>query len=230
MTSQVRFTPGDMLTFFDKLEILTDELIAADTSASADIIAAQDDATDALTNAAAAQTTANTGVTNAATAQTTANTAVTNAATAQTTANTGVTNAATANSLIAAGYRMVRGTYRFASQGGAVGNINLKNDAGTDLILPNKAIIIQTFIATLIEPGSLNETATLSISVEAPSDIASGIFMGYLTTTSFAAGEQTGLPDEFLITTSAKTPTLTVATEDLTLGSIDVYFGYIVGN
>lgn len=221
MVAQVRFVPGGESTFFDKLEICTDELITAGTTATAAIVIAQAAADDA-------QADATTAIADALAAQNDATTAIGDALSAQTDATAAGVLAAANAVLLAAGYKLVRGKYRFATQGGAVSSIPLDSDAGGDLNLPDNAIIIHTFIDVLTTPNSAADGASLSIGVVADEDVKATVVEA-----SFAAlmdGIQNNAMANAIKLTAVKVPYVKVTGEDLTSGDFDVYFGYILGN
>lgn len=125
---------------------------------------------------------------------------------------------------VAGGFRVARGRYSFAADGGAVGAIALTGAT----VIPSGAVIVGTLINVLTAPTS-GGAATVALGVEAAGDqqTAAAIDGAPWSTTGWKWATQTltTAPD---VTTAARDITLTVATAALTAGIIDVYVFYLV--
>lgn len=125
-------------------------------------------------------------------------------------------------------------TYDFSVQGGAVGAINLLRDvdkidtADNRLVLPEGAIIKQVMVDVLTAMASAGGTGTIALDSEGAGDLLAAVDADTL------SGLVAGIPDNavanMIKTTAERTVTLTVGTEALTAGKIDVYVEWLRGS
>lgn len=122
----------------------------------------------------------------------------------------------------------LKGTYSFATDGGAVGDITFK-DAATGLAvkIPSGAVVrnVTVYVETAATSGG---AATLAVKLESAADLLAATAVA-----SFTLGAKLqGIPDfatvaDYVVTTAERTLTLTVAAAALTAGKIHVYVDYV---
>lgn len=125
-------------------------------------------------------------------------------------------------------FAVVKGNYKFSRDGGAVSDINLKDQDGVGtIVLPSGAIILNAFVhvTTAFTSGG---AATLDLNSEAANDLLAA---GAVATFSSGAKLQ-GIPDfgtlaDAVITTAARTLTISVNVAALTAGEADVFVFYV---
>jgi hypothetical protein len=119
----------------------------------------------------------------------------------------------------------VRAKYDFATQGGAVSTINLLDEEGNAVKLPDNAIITDVIIDVITAPTS-GGSATIAVGAVASNDL-----LGATAIASFT-GILQGVPDDAvanMIKLSAEaTLDMTIATAALTAGKFIVFVDYVV--
>ncbi len=227
MSHIVQYVKGQEEFFLKNVEVAVAEVRADSSSQLSAIQDAQADATQALSDASDAQADATQALSDASDAQADASQALSDASTASGAAAVADAKAVVAQGLIAAGYKLIRGNYSFAIQGGTAAAHNLKNDAAADLVLPDKAIIIHTFIDGRTVCNSAADGASVTIGVVSADDVLA------VTVEASVVGLIDGIQDNTMSNAiklaAPVTPTMTISGEALTSGIFDVYFGYIIG-
>ena len=121
----------------------------------------------------------------------------------------------------------VKGNWKFSRDGGAVGDITLKGLDGVEtLSIPSGAIIVSAFVfvKTAVISGGL---LTLDVNVEAANDCLAAQAVAGLT----LSAKIQGVPDfgtlaDSVVTTAARTPSVSLNVAAATAGELDVYFFY----
>jgi hypothetical protein len=120
------------------------------------------------------------------------------------------------------------GTYRFSRDGGAVGDITLKNDQGVAVTLPTGATVLSVFTrarAALTSGGS----ATIDLNLNSANDLLAASAYGDHT----LGAKVQGIPDlgtlaDSVTTTAERTLTMSINVAALTAGALDVYVMYVL--
>lgn len=121
---------------------------------------------------------------------------------------------------------VVKGTWDFADQGGAVGTFNLHDIDGNNIVLPLGAIIKQVWTKEVTNVTT-SASGTLSLGAATTVDLLAA------TAAATFAGVQDGIPTgsgaNMIALAAAATLTGSIATGAMTAGKIDVYveFAYI---
>jgi hypothetical protein len=122
----------------------------------------------------------------------------------------------------------VKGSYKFSRDGGAVGDINLKDQDGVStLVIPSGAVILNAFVhvTTALTSGG---SATIDLNSQAANDLLAAEAVA-----SFSSGAKIqGVPDfgtlaDAVVTTADKTLSLSINTAALTAGELSVYVFYV---
>ncbi|MEO5875515.1 MAG: hypothetical protein ABIS86_16995 [Streptosporangiaceae bacterium] len=117
----------------------------------------------------------------------------------------------------------VRARYSFATDGGAVGNIDLTGSAQ----IPKGAVIISGFVEVDTVPTS-GGSATLAIKVEGAGDVVSGAISGSPWASTGPKNVAPGVIGAAPVkTTAARKITATIGVAALTAGVVDVVLVYI---
>lgn len=120
---------------------------------------------------------------------------------------------------------VLRATYNFAVQGGAVGTVNLKDSDGNDATLPIGAIVTQVYIDEVTNVTS-GGSATIALGANTTTDL-----IGATAIASFSgiiAGTPTGSAASMVKLTAARTLTATIGTAAITAGKLNVFVEYVV--
>lgn len=121
---------------------------------------------------------------------------------------------------------VVKLTYDFASDGGAIGSVNLKDEFGKAWTFPVGSIITRAFL-DVITPCTTGASGTLALKVNGTGDILAAT----------AAASVTGLMDgvpvntaatAIKVVTSAKPLVATIATGALTAGKAYIFVEYLL--
>ena len=123
--------------------------------------------------------------------------------------------------------KVVRGKYRFATQGGAIGDIALLDDNGDTLKLPDNAVVVRNMLDVHTVPDSAADGSTVALKAESAADLLAAT--AEASVTGVLAGKLTGDGTGMFKTTAERTVYATVAAEALTSGSFDVYIWYFEG-
>lgn len=131
-------------------------------------------------------------------------------------------------SLIHRGFKVAKGWYKFSRDGGAEGDITLKEvDGVTDCKIPTGALITNCIIRVPVALTS-GGSATIAVNTEDAADMLAATAVA---SWSLAAKLQ-GVPDfatiaDSVLTTAERTLTITVADAALTAGEAYVYVFYV---
>lgn len=121
--------------------------------------------------------------------------------------------------------QVLRGLYDFSVLGGAVGAIKLKDEDGTDLIIPSKAIVTSVYIDVLTAPTS-GGAATIAFGANTTTDFKAATAIASYT--GIVAGIPVGTAATAVKMTADRNITATIATAALTAGKIYVLCEYIM--
>ena len=116
----------------------------------------------------------------------------------------------------------IKCNWKFSRDGGAVGAIDLKNEDGSDVVLPAGFLIWDSVIlvkTTVTSGGS----ATLAFAAESANDIKTAEAVATFSGNAKVAGIPVGSAASAVLCTASRTPTLTVATAALTAGEFDLF-------
>jgi hypothetical protein len=124
---------------------------------------------------------------------------------------------------------VVKGSYSFARDGGAVGYITLKDQDGvTPLTIPSGALILNSlvYVTTAVLSGG---AATVGVGLEADNDIFNATAKASLS----IGAKIVGIPDyataaDYLKLTADRSFRLKVGTAALTAGVLDYYVWYVL--
>jgi hypothetical protein len=121
--------------------------------------------------------------------------------------------------------QIARGQYDFATDGGAVGDIDLTSQS----LIPDNAVIVGGLVSVLTAVTG-GGSATLAVKVEGAGDMvaAADVTGSPWSTTGFKDVIPDGTGSTAVQTTAARKITATVATADLTAGKFDVVVFYTV--
>jgi hypothetical protein len=122
----------------------------------------------------------------------------------------------------------IRASYDYAVQGGAVGNIRLKDELGNDLELPDDAVITRSYIDVKTAPTS-GGAATIGVSTgQGAGDVkAAAAIADY---TGLVEGLQDGTMAAAIKLTAKRQPVIAVAVAALTAGKFDVFLEFVQGH
>lgn len=118
-----------------------------------------------------------------------------------------------------------QGFYDFAVDGGVAGAIVLRSNDGP---IPNGSVVTQGYIEVVTPPDSAAHTATISIDVEGAADTqAAAIVSGApWSTTGRKSVIEAATGATSIKTTAGRSPTATVAVQNLTAGKFNVVLYY----
>lgn len=122
----------------------------------------------------------------------------------------------------------IKGNYKFSRDGGAIGDINLKDQDGVSFLkIPSGAVVTQAFafVRSALTSGG---AATVDLNLEAANDLLAAQAVASFT----ASAKIAGIPDfatiaDWVVTTVERTLTLSVNTAALTAGELDVFVFYV---
>jgi hypothetical protein len=118
---------------------------------------------------------------------------------------------------------VIRATYDFAVQGGAIGSVNLKDFDGNAAKLPLGAIIKQVLIDVVTAPTS-GGAATIALTAQSAGDLKAATAIASYT--GLVAGVPVGSAATMIKLTAERTISATIATAALTGGKINVLIEY----
>lgn len=128
--------------------------------------------------------------------------------------------------------QLLRCTYDFAVLGGSsAAALSLRAPDGSVCKLPNKAIVKQALIdvVTALNSTSFTGIATVALGTgQAANDIKTATT--YSTYSAVMAGIPVGTAATAIKMTAERTPTITIATRDLSAGKINVFIEYLLSN
>ena len=125
----------------------------------------------------------------------------------------------------------VRGKYSFATQGGAVGAVNLLRDLAdstSTVVVPDNAIITKVMIDIKTAIVSTGGTGTLALDSEGAGDLLAAVDGDTLS--GINAGVPVGTAATSIKMTADNTLTATIATAVFTAGIFDVFVEYYLGS
>ena len=121
--------------------------------------------------------------------------------------------------------QILRGLYDFATLGGAIGAVLLRDEENIALVLPNKAIITSVYIDVLTAITS-GGSATIALGANTTTDLkAATLYSSY---TGIVAGTPVGTAATAVKLTADRNLTATIATAALTAGKFYVMVEYIM--
>ena len=126
-------------------------------------------------------------------------------------------------------YNVIKGVYDFAVDGGAVGQINLKDDKGNLISLPVGAIVTKAYIdviTTLTSGGS----ATIAVGAQASGDLLAATAVASWAAGLLAADAVGTVATMKKIATSDKPLRLDIAVAALTAGKAKVFIEYVLSD
>lgn len=125
-------------------------------------------------------------------------------------------------------FNVVKGNYKFSRDGGAISDINLKDQDGLNVVkLPSGAIVLNVFVHVPVALTSAG-LATVDLNVEAAND---ALAAGAVASFSLGAKIQ-GIPDfgtlsDALVLTAERTLTMSINAFALTAGEFNAYYFYV---
>jgi hypothetical protein len=122
---------------------------------------------------------------------------------------------------------MLKAVYDFSTQGGAIGDISLKDVEGAAAILPSGAIVTKVFIDVVTAVTS-DGAATVAVKSEGAGDMLSATAKASFTLAALLAGVQDGAVGNMIRMTADRTIKITVAAADLTAGKLNVFIEYVL--
>lgn len=122
---------------------------------------------------------------------------------------------------------LVRVTWDYAVDGGAVGDITPRKGA----TIPDNAIITRSWIETLTTVDSeVDPDVTLAIKTENAADVLAAVDVDSLTAGSLREGVSTGATSLMKKMSADRAVKFTVAIASLNQGKVDAYIEYVLGN
>lgn len=121
--------------------------------------------------------------------------------------------------------RLLKCTYDFTKQGGAISSINLQNEDGKACIVPNKAIIRDVLIDVLTA-GTTSASGTMALTAQSAGDLKAALAAASYT--GLVAGVPVGTAATAIKMTADRTVIGTIATGALTAGKWNVLIEYII--
>jgi hypothetical protein len=121
-----------------------------------------------------------------------------------------------------------KGTWSYADQGGAVGQVTLHDAQGRAVTLPSGAIITDCMIDVVTQPTSGTSTATLSFDSEAAGDLKTATAVTGYTTSSRKACIPVGTAAASIKLTAQRSIKMTIASEAVTAGKVNVWVQYVL--
>jgi len=126
---------------------------------------------------------------------------------------------------------VIRARYDFATQGGAVGAINLLeklSDSNSLVKIPDNAIIKLAILDILTAMSSTGDNGTIAIASEGAGDLLATVDADTLS--GISAGVPVGTAATMIKMTAERTLIMTVATNALLTGKFDLLVEYYLGN
>lgn len=120
---------------------------------------------------------------------------------------------------------VVKGTYDFTVQAGAIGSLNLNDDTGVPLILPNGATVLYAVVVHSVACTS-GGSATVSLGLKTAVDVLAATAVASMT--GVVPGAPTFAANAITSFGADKPLTMAIATATLTAGKFSVYLVYVV--
>lgn len=121
------------------------------------------------------------------------------------------------------------GYYDFATQGGAVGVVNLLKDLSkptSSLDLPSGAVIRQVVVQILTPFVSVGGTGTIALNANSSGDLLAAVDADTLS--GLSSGIPTGVAANMVLLSADRSVKLAIATAAMTAGKCAVYVEYFV--
>ena len=119
---------------------------------------------------------------------------------------------------------VVKATYDFSVHGGAVGTINLDGVDGSDVIIPNGAIIVHGLIDIITAMTSTGDNGTIALNSNSAGDLKAAVDADTLS--GLVATIPVGSAATSIKMTADRTLTVTIATNAILSGKFDLYVQY----
>lgn len=119
--------------------------------------------------------------------------------------------------------RVIKCTYDFTKQGGAISSINLKDELGQNCVVPNKSIIRDVLIDVLTA-GTTAASGTMALTAQSAGDLKAALAAASYT--GLVAGIPVGTAATAIKMTADRTIIGTIATGALTAGKWNVLIEY----
>lgn len=119
-------------------------------------------------------------------------------------------------------------SYDFAVQGGAVGSIPLYDVSGKTVQLPNKAIITGGYIDIITAMASAGNAGTIALGVNTGVDLKAAVDADTLA--GIVALIPVGTAATAVKLTAARTPVAAIAVEALTAGKFNLFLEYVLSD
>lgn len=123
---------------------------------------------------------------------------------------------------------VVKCVYDFATLGGAVGDLLMKDENGTIVVLPSKAIITQVYVDIITACVSTSNDGTIALKANSANDLLSAVDADTLSGVS--AGVPTGSAATMVKLTAARNITLSIAVHALTAGKFNVFVEFVLSD
>ena len=120
----------------------------------------------------------------------------------------------------------VRAIYDFAVAGGAVSTINLVDENGEDVILPDNAVITNVIVDIITAMTSTGGTGTIALNSEGAGDLLAAVDADTLS--GLNAGVPVGTAATSVKLTAERTLTVAIATAAVTAGKFVALVDYTV--
>ena len=120
----------------------------------------------------------------------------------------------------------VKGIYDFAVNGGAVSTINLLDENGEEVVLPDNAIITNVLVDIVTAMTSTGGTGTIALNSEGAGDLLAAVDADTLS--GIAAGIPVGTAASAVKLTAERTLSVAIATAALTAGKFVAIVEYTV--
>jgi hypothetical protein len=117
-------------------------------------------------------------------------------------------------------------TYDFAVDAGAVGSINLKDQNGELAVLPTGAIIKQVMVSIVTAFTSTGGTGTIALTANSAGDLLAAVDADTLS--GISSGIPVGTAATMVKLTAQRQLIMAIATAALTAGKADFYIEYVL--
>lgn len=121
---------------------------------------------------------------------------------------------------------IVKGKYSFASQGGAVGSINLKDEYGNEIVIPSGAIVTQVLLDITSAIVSTGNDGTIALGLNTGVDLLAAVD-GDTLTTGIKAGIPVQTAASAVKATADRKLVMAIGTNAFTAGVLDVYVEFM---
>lgn len=122
---------------------------------------------------------------------------------------------------------VIKCVYDFSVSGGAIGDISLKDVAGSDAIVPSGAIITKVLVH-VVTAATSSGAATVALKSEGAADLLGATAVASLSLAAKLDGVPANTAATAIILTADRTIKATVAAFALTAGKIHVFVEYVL--